>query len=340
MKRLIFSDLHLHTWSYGATITEAGYNSRLWAQKLALDEMLAYAKEHQIDYAYFLGDLFHTHGQVPTQALSIAADFFRKLRAQCSVRAIVGNHDMANKAGNIHALEFLRHGELAGKWFDGGVNVYGLPYTEDEDKIKQFMDICGGTGGIVLLHQGVANVPLGSGYIIDERLKPEMIPDNCVAFTGHYHFHRRVSQNLTVVGNLTGLNWSDANQPKGFVIYDDATGEIEHIEQTAAPNFVSFDGKQFRGNYEHPIAGNFLRLNYPVAMDDQEEIRKNYLAEGALTVEFPQLLTDQEETATMKAGDELTIEHLVEAFERKDMNKRRREVGVDLREDNYEAPTL
>jgi DNA repair exonuclease SbcCD nuclease subunit len=337
MKRLIFSDLHLHPWSYGATVTEHGYNSRLWAQKLALDEMLTYAIEHEIEYAYFLGDLFHTHGNVPTQALAIAADFFRELRRHCSINALVGNHDMANKSGSIHALSFLEPTEVIenGHWVNGGVNIGGLSYTTDDDELKQFLDICGDTGGIALLHQGVANVQLSSGYIIDERLSPEMIPDNVVAFSGHYHFHKRVSQNLTVVGNLAALNWSDANQTKGFVVYDDETGTIEHIEQHSAPNFVSFDQPQFRGNNERSVDGNFLRLNYPVAVEDQEEIRKGWLKQGALTVEFPQTVTAQTETTRMKAGEELTVESLVEAFARKDMDPRRREVGEEVRSETY-----
>lgn len=336
MKRVFISDLHLHTWNYGATVTTQGYNSRLDSQSRALDEVLNYLEEHNIKRLYFNGDLFHTHGKVPVQAMNVADRFFRGARDRgVYIFAIWGNHDIESKDGLINSVKpLLDPNELAGDWNDGELRILALPYCEDEERIKRFLGEAP-QGSMLMLHQGVAGVPLSSGYILDERLSPDMIPDYCTAFTGHYHFHRVVSPKLTVVGNLTGLNWSDIDQPKGFVVWDNETGEIKQIEQKSAPNFMTWS--VFR-KLEQKVAGNFVRVIDEVPMKAQEKIRAELIKEGALTVEFVKTETE-ETTREIRRGEAVTVEHLVKSFEADDMEPRRRVVGQEIRENRYEAPT-
>jgi len=340
MKRVIISDLHLHPWTYGAGLTPEGYNTRLWAQKEALDEVVNYVEEHNITFVYFTGDLFHVAGKIDTQAFMIAQGFFKSLRSMdCRIRAIAGNHDMVGRSGLIHTLAGLGHDELGepeftvgeGFWEDDeGLLVRGLSYTEDEEKLKAFLGKAGeGEGGLVLLHQGVSGLPLASGYVLDERLTSDMIPDTCDAFTGHYHMHKRVSKNLTVVGNLTALGWGDIDLVQGFVVYDDETGEVEQIVQHSAPDFVSAGGKH---------EGNFVRVEEAVKLADQDHIRQELMREGALAVEFPNVEIEVGVTSTLKCGEEITIQHVLETFQDPKMEPRRQEVGSELREESYEVP--
>jgi DNA repair exonuclease SbcCD nuclease subunit len=335
MKRLFFSDLHLHTWPYGAQTLDSGFNSRLWAQRLALQEMIKYIDEHNIRYAYFTGDLFHTHANIPTQALAVAGEFFKQLKSRdIKVRAIPGNHDFATRSGNINALHWLPNDVMNGTWFDG-VGVCSLPYTDNEETIKRFLGEMEKQpdGTIVMLHQGVAGVPLSSGFLMDEKLTPDMVPTNVVAFTGHYHFFRRVTTNLTVVGNLTPLNWNDIDQQKGWVIYDDETRTVEQIRQTAAPEF------RLVGRDHRECGASFVRVGDAVSSGEQEEVRQGLIASGALTVEF--VTTTSEEGAKgpgARSGEEVTLAHLVKSFEAKDMEPRRREVGQQVRENSYAIP--
>ena len=200
MKRMIFSDVHLHPWKYGATTLENGYNSRLWAQREALSNVFETCVVEDIEYAYFAGDMFHTPGNVPTQALSVFTEFRAWMEARgIKLRMLTGNHDMGNRAGNIHALPLaaVAPGETF-TWNDGGLTIHGLGYTTDENVLREFLDFVSIEGGMILMHQGVAGVPLASGYILDEKLSHDLIPENCVAFTGHYHLHSPVSDRLTV----------------------------------------------------------------------------------------------------------------------------------------------
>lgn len=335
MKRIIFSDLHLHNWNFGATVTPEGFNSRLWNQWLSAKEMINYAEEYNVKYVYFCGDLFHIHGFVSTPALFIATKIFTELRKRgIKLRVVPGNHDMADKQGNIHGLCIASEEEISGKWMDDGLNVYALPYTQSEEALKQFLGNVGdGDGGMVLLHQGVAGVPLSSGYLLDEKLNPKMIPDNSVAFTGHYHFHKKVTPRLTVVGNLTPLNWGDIDQGKGWLCWDDETGKCEQILQRSSPMFISWNKKREKHSDLLNVNGAFVRYTDPVTTTQMDKERNRLQEAGALTVQFSNFKTSNKETK-IRSGDQITMDHLLEQFY-KNTEGRRREVGIEVRENRY-----
>ena len=339
MKRVFISDLHLHTWTYGATVNEEGMNTRLAAQAAALSEVVAYVKENDIKYVYLTGDMFHVHGRIPVQALRVAVDFVDDIRDTATFLAIYGNHDMDDKAGYFTAIDWLAWREMVRNTEHAGWKVLTQPYTEDEEVLKRFLGDAGegGEDTLLLLHQGVAGVPLSSGFVLDEKLTPDMIPPNCMAFTGHYHFHKRVSPNLTVVGNLTPLNWSDIDQTKGFVVWDDETGVIEQIPQKSSPPFLSWNERIETHSSLINLKGAFVRYTGVVKQQDQEKIRQ-YLIEsgGALTVEFPKVEIEGG-TTNIRKGEEITVEHLAQQYETEDMEPRRREVGREIREQRYEA---
>ena len=334
-KRLFFSDIHLHTWSYGATVDKHGFNSRLSAQRDAIVQMVKDAQEENVEYAYFTGDLFHIHGTVSTQALTVAAELFNSLRkAGIKIRTIYGNHDMGNRSGHLNSLAWLPLEETIGIWEDdGGLPVYGLPYTDDQKRLEEFLAAVDKRGGgMLMLHQGVSGVPLSSGYVLDEKLIPEMIPSNCFAFTGHYHFHRVVVPRLVVVGNLTPLNWGDLDQQKGWLIWDDRAGSLTQKIQTAAPEFITFT----EGMQKSLVTGKFVRYNTSVTSKEIDSIRAELIKEGARTVEFPQVKINVKQDK-IRTGHDITIEHILDSVTSADMTPRRREVGSELRENKYEV---
>ncbi len=337
-KRLIFSDLHLHPVMHGAYITQDGYNSRLWAQWLACQEMINDAVNEGVKYAYFCGDLFDRHGQIPTQALMIASELFNELRRQgIKIRAIPGNHDQYDRRGAIHALGFLPESERIGHWVDEGLDVRSLPYTTDDDVLERFLGEAGdGGGSMLLLHQGVSGIPLSSGHVLDERLTHDMIPDNCRAFTGHYHFYKPVTPRLTVVGNLTPLGWGDIDQSKGWLIWDDETGSLEQRLQTACPHYITWSEGIAKHSDMENLNGDFVRYTDAVLHAEQDDIRKSIIKEGALSVDFPTMKIDDADDH-IRGGEGVTIEHLTEQFDKR-TEGRRVDVGREVREANYEVP--
>jgi hypothetical protein len=308
---------------------------------MALGQILNYVEDHDVRHIYFGGDWFHTPGNIPTQAAVATAKWLGDLkerRPQTEMKLLVGNHDMANRKGDIHAQVFhdtntvVKPGETI-HWIDDGLEVFGLGYTNDPDVIKQFLEYAHNQGGgMLLMHQGVRGVPLSSGWVLDEALTPEMIPDNCRAFTGHYHYHQAVTPNLTVIGNLTAQNWNDIDQDKGFVVWDDDTNELEFIE-IVAPKFITYDHQE---DHISKVAGNFVRYSRPIDPSDIDATRTHLKDHGAATVEFPTSKIENNDVKSNFTNDVFDVDKYLIKLE-EDMEPRRAEVGKDLREGTYEA---
>ncbi|KKK68575.1 hypothetical protein LCGC14_2942690, partial [marine sediment metagenome] len=214
---------------------------------------------------------------------------------------LVGNHDMADQGMQHHSLHWMKAFNFGNRLKDGPFRVIDhplhnshnladpfsyLPYTEDKAVIEKFFAEC---GDVCFMHQGVAKVPMGSGFLIDEILTPDMIPDHVKhVFTGHYHQHNRVSDKLTIIGSTMQHNWSDTGDDRGYVWYDTETGDIELVD-VGAPRFttLNMDGRgSCDWSYNDNLKNKYIRVqDYNSTMKD--EIREGLMGEGgALSVEF------------------------------------------------------
>ena len=294
MKILIFSDLHLHNWQYGSTLVN-GMNSRLLDGANVLNQIAEYCKTNPIDYVVFGGDLFHTHGKIDAAVLKVAWEGIRNIiKHTGEMFLLVGNHDTSDKSMAVHAMHWLES-------FDQCTVIHkpthnhlfsALPYTEDITVLKDFFR---DAGQICFTHQGMAGVPIGSGFLINEIMTPSMIPSTIKhLFTGHYHKHTLVSDHVTVIGSTMQLTWADEGDKRGFLVYDTATGSIEQIE-SIAPKFVTVDWDALTDI--GPCENNFVRvINY--ARYNQEATRVDIMESGARSVEFIQ--NKEEHTIMLK----------------------------------------
>ncbi len=347
MKVLIFSDLHLHNWPYGSSLVD-GMNSRLKAQADVLD-VIANAAVHA-DHVVFCGDLFHTHGKLDAAVLEVAwRGFSRIAEAGVPIDLLVGNHDMADKSMLHHSLHWMKAFNSGAKeqifriidspWHDGPFSF--LPYTEDKAVIEKFFaegnEVC-------FMHQGVAQVPMGSGFLIDEILTLDMIPDHVKhVFTGHYHQHNKVSDKLTIVGSTMQHNWSDAGDTRGYVWYDTETGEIELVD-VGAPRFQTLNlGGRGSCDYiyhergadasdiSYAFRGNFVRvIDYNTQFT--EDIREGLMTEaGARSVEFVPKVPGMTRLDLSGTKGSFHLPTLVEEYtKQQDIDDDRSKVGKEL----------
>lgn len=301
MRILVYSDIHLHTWSYGSSLVEGGFNSRLVDQIDVIKQMKDYCLNNNIYRMICCGDVFHTQGKVDAEVLTAAHSIFSEINCEGIDQLwLVGNHDQKNKSGTIHSLSFLK--EIGTVVDDMYYNPEGydfpfacLAYTESEEKIKEFFKSIT-EGRICFIHQGVNSVPQFHGFTIEEIFKPEMIPDHIRhVFAGHYHDFNRVNNKLTIPGAPMQHTCGDSNVSKGWLdVNIPETGEIEikHIES------------------KHP----------KLVKEPKEK--------------------EAESKVVLTAADFDRLDDLVRDFvQQKKMNQHAIKIGQEIMEGKYEAPT-
>jgi DNA repair exonuclease SbcCD nuclease subunit len=244
---------------------------------------------------------------------------------------IVGNHDTADKSMAVHALHWIESFaqiKVVDTLTHDSLFSY-LPYTEDKVVIEKFFQ---DANPICFMHQGIAGVPMGSGFLINEAFSLDMVPDYVdQVFTGHYHKHSSPSDKVTVIGSTLQLTWADEGDKRGFIIYDTGTGEIEHIE-SVAPKFITWDCSNSTSGFvpQSHAQDNFIRaINY----NDHEKdlIRTMCMDGGARSVEFMTEKTDAQTLKPIVTCDGYHLPDLVKAYEeQKNVTPERSKVGKEL----------
>jgi len=101
---LHFADVHIGMENFGRTNPETGLSSRVHDFLDRLDEMIAYAREHEADLIIFAGDAFRTAAPNPTYQRSFARRV-RELSELAPVVMLVGNHDVQPNASKASSIE-------------------------------------------------------------------------------------------------------------------------------------------------------------------------------------------------------------------------------------------
>lgn len=344
---IVFSDLHFNLWRYGSHQDTDSGNSRLTNQCEFFDRMCNYAAENNIRYALFCGDFFHTPGSIKTEVLGAAWHSLTKMGRYPRLQFVwlVGNHDQADKAGNLHALDFLgQFGCLANRYnpleLEDLPPIVGLDYTEDADKLKRFLGNVP-DDSIVLLHQGVGGVEVNSkGFTLNELLTPDMIPDYVLhAFAGHYHSHKRVSDRLTIPGATMQHNWSDAGEQRGFldVWIDEGQIHIKHVDSHSF-KFNKMPYSTFGSMIEWTESRAFVRVTGVPNAKEATRVKKMLYDHQAQSVEIE--LVEEDKQQDVESDDFDSLDTLFEEFvDKNGIEGRQLEVGKDVIEGKYEAPS-
>jgi DNA repair exonuclease SbcCD nuclease subunit len=342
---LVFSDLHLHQWSYGADYS-LGRNSRLEAQEKFLFKVQLYIEENNIDYCVFGGDLFHTHGKIDTEVLHVAIEGLRGIKRAVNhdCYALIGNHDIKDKAGD-HNIQSLYN---ACGWVSASFNapmishnMGFISYQNDNNEfLRQLNMLCESNNPeVIFTHQGVKSVAVGSGFEIpDEVLSPDLIPPNKSVFTGHYHRHQVVAPNLTVIGSPMQHTWGDKGEDRGFIVIDLETKRWKFRPYEEAPKFVEFNPGPGNDSGLLDFEGNFVRVISKV--HDKKVIAKNIKKLGAKVVEFQALSEPTFLHTSYKNFNVDQIETIISAYaEMKKADEATLEVGKSIRSGTYAAPS-
>ncbi|MEK7276394.1 MAG: exonuclease SbcCD subunit D [Chloroflexota bacterium] len=104
---LHFADLHVGMENYGKVDPETGISSRIRDFLDRLDEVIAYAFDHDADLVLFAGDAFKTRDPDPTQQREFARRI-KHLADKVPVFMLVGNHDIPGMASRATSIDIFR----------------------------------------------------------------------------------------------------------------------------------------------------------------------------------------------------------------------------------------
>ncbi len=106
---LHFADSHIGIESYGRTDPVTGLSSRVVDFLRRMDDIVTYARDHDVDLIIFAGDAFKTRTPSPTFQREFAHRI-RDLSALAPIVMLIGNHDVpptALKASSIEIYDTL-----------------------------------------------------------------------------------------------------------------------------------------------------------------------------------------------------------------------------------------
>jgi DNA repair protein SbcD/Mre11 len=109
IRLLHFADIHVGMENYGKFDPDTGFSSRVRDFLHRMDEMIDYARQHEVDLTIFAGDAFKTRQPNPTYQREFAHRV-RELSQLAPLVMLVGNHDMPPtqlKASSIEIYDTL-----------------------------------------------------------------------------------------------------------------------------------------------------------------------------------------------------------------------------------------
>lgn len=210
-------------------------------EKFYTNQFFPYLQEHGIKHIFQLGDLFDRRKYINFNTLALCKKyFFDKLQHhEIKMYTLLGNHDIFWK----ESLDVSSTGLVLGEYhnvvslvrrpspvaFPDGTTIDMIPWIckENEAEVLEYIqqsksDLCFG-------HFEIAGFPMYRGMTAEGGLSHDMFAKYERVLSGHYHT-RSKAENIEYIGTPYEMTWQDANDPRGFCIFDTDTRELEFIQ--------------------------------------------------------------------------------------------------------------
>jgi exonuclease SbcD len=135
MKIIHFADLHLGVENYGHIDAATGVSSRLNDFLTALDRLVDYALEEDVDLVLFCGDAYKSREPSQTQQRELAKRVNRLSSAGIPLFLLVGNHDLPNAAGRATSTEIFETLAVDNVHVAGRPDVHRIPTKSGDVQI-------------------------------------------------------------------------------------------------------------------------------------------------------------------------------------------------------------
>ncbi|MCY4539981.1 MAG: exonuclease SbcCD subunit D [Chloroflexi bacterium] len=112
---LHFADAHIGMENYGKIDAESGLSRRVHDYLQRIDEMIAHARERDVDLVVFAGDAFRSRNPDPTQQRAFARRI-RTLAQLAPTVLLAGNHDLPVSAAKASTMDIYHTLDVPNIW--------------------------------------------------------------------------------------------------------------------------------------------------------------------------------------------------------------------------------
>ena len=213
---IIFADVHLREESADTVLNEV------------LPGIYQACVERKDFQAACLGDLLHFRYKIDARIQNALKDEFRRWNdAGIQLRIIPGNHDQYDVSGR-NALEIFDEMKNVLVYSQPTWDKDGLwiPYRKNTDVMQVALQTAFSANqavpqSVLFLHHGVQGSWMNDNIQDKEGLPLSLFGDFWqTILCGHYHKHQKVGKNLWYIGSPWQTNANEANQTKGYAVWD------------------------------------------------------------------------------------------------------------------------
>ncbi len=198
--------------------------------------------EHSVGHILHLGDMFDKRKHTNTESLQRFRQHFIQptLTLNIPVTVLAGNHDCYHRNTNEvntvwEILNVYPNYDII--WAEPEIRQFGnrkvglVPWmTDDNMQLSlEFIEKAHLQCQILAGHFEMAGFEMQRGYVMEKGLDPNMFWKYEQVWSGHYHTKSQ-KKNITYLGTSMQFTWSDANETKGFHIWDTETNTLDFIE--------------------------------------------------------------------------------------------------------------
>lgn len=307
----IFSDLHMGVHC----------NSIMW-HKIATDWAKWFAaqlRKHQIKDVIFCGDFFHDRDTVAVNTMQAACDVLTQL-LDFNLHIFPGNHDCFYKQhAEINSMSIIEG------WKN--INVYHAPQQINIGNNCSAMMCPWGTtmddiiaSDVVFGHFEIQTFKMNTFKLCDHGLSiRKLLEKSPLIFSGHFHFRdERLFEigKITYVGNPFQMDLNDANNAKGFYIFDGDTKTCEFFENNISPSIHKLKlsylcNEEVEISQLHNIvASNIIDfiIDENIGDDNIEMLKSKLRSFAPLDIKFIEDITAASDVVEMQSKEIVNIE--------------------------------
>jgi len=300
MKVVITADFHL------------GLSGRTDDIMFSLRAIREYMHERDIENCIIAGDLFNDRTAIVLDVLSLSHKFFYETKHEYKQEWAVlpGNHDLFFKNSWEHnALKVFK--DLITVIDDITIIKLGkqrfgiIPFVYYEDVYMRVLDnlVSNKLGGddVIITHVGVNNATLNECFLIKNWNIVEFTDVPHKVYTGHFHCHQQVGDNLWYPGSPIPFTHAEGNTDHGFIVYDTETRTHEFVKTFEClsepeifgdigkpPDFFTIIDSDIGSLKDADIVGNNVRiaLGHEYSHNDLVDLRQTLIERGANKVSW------------------------------------------------------